>query len=108
MLGLPDDDLFRLFLGTIVSAANELRIPSFFDTSDVIDTGATMSYGPDSFDAFRRSASYIDKLAKGAKAAELPVEQPVKVEFVINAKRAAEFGLKIPREALLRADVVVR
>ncbi len=108
LMALPDDDLFRMFLPSIYAASEALRIPTFFNKSDSVGSGGTLSYGPDSFEAFRRSAEYVNKVANGTSPAELPVEQPMKMEFVINMKRAATFGLTIPRAALLRADWVVQ
>ena len=88
--------------------ATKNRLPTMWAESGVMDAGGLMSYGPNYADLFRRAAIYVDKILKGAKPADLPVEQPTKFEFVINLKTAKQIGLTIPPNVLVRADKVIR
>jgi len=79
-----------------------------YGTTDYAESGGLMTYGPSITDLFRRAATYVDKILKGAKPADLPVEQPKKFEFIINLKAAKQIGLTIPPSVLARADKVIK
>jgi putative ABC transport system substrate-binding protein len=97
----------RRHLARILEFCGSHRIPSMFEESSYVESGGLMSYGPDLRQIFRRAAVYVDKILKGAKPADLPVEQPTKFDLVINLKTAKALGLTIPQALLLRADQVV-
>jgi putative ABC transport system substrate-binding protein len=84
------------------------RLPSVYGSRDYIDAGGLMSYGSDLADNYRRVAYYVDRILKGSKPGDLPVEQPTKFEFVINLKTAKQIGMTIPSKVLARADKVIR
>jgi putative tryptophan/tyrosine transport system substrate-binding protein len=92
----------------IAGFALKSRLPSAFNTRQAVDAGGLMSYGADLADGYRRVAYYVDRILKGAKPAELPVEQPTKFELVINLKTAKQIGVTIPQSLLYRADKVIK
>ena len=94
--------------GQIASFAQKNRLPSMYAQKEYVDAGGLMSYGPSTIDLWRRAATYVDKILKGTKPADLPVEQPKKFELVINLKTAKEIGLTVPPNVLARADTVIR
>jgi putative ABC transport system substrate-binding protein len=83
------------------------RLPTMFGQREVVEAGGLMSYGPNFDDLYRRGAIYVDKILKGAKPGDLPVEQPTKFVLVINLKTAKALGLTIPPSVLLRADQII-
>src|SRR5262245_63141814 len=92
----------------IVSFALKSRLPSVYPSRPAVDAGGLMSYGADLAHSYRRVAYYVDRILKGAKPADLPVEQPTKFEFIINLKTAKQIGVTIPPNVLVRADKVIR
>jgi putative ABC transport system substrate-binding protein len=92
----------------IVDFALKSRFPSLFARREAVEAGGLMSYDPDPLLQYRRAAVYVDKILKGAKPADLPVEQPTKFEFIVNLKAAKQIGLTIPPNVLARADRVIR
>jgi putative ABC transport system substrate-binding protein len=103
---LPSPMLFGEYR-RIVSLAASSRLPAMYQAREFVDAGGLVSYGANLPDLFRRTATYVDKILKGAKPADLPVEQPTKFELVINLKTARELGLTITRDFLLVADEVI-
>jgi putative ABC transport system substrate-binding protein len=92
----------------IVDFALKNRLPSVYSGRETVEAGGLMSYGADRADIYRRVAYYVDKILKGAKPADLPVEQPTKFELVINLKTAQQISLTIPQTLLYRADKVIK
>jgi len=113
--GRADAVLFRV-PGSILSPhrtevaalAVKSRLPVVYESAEEVDAGGLMSYGVNANDLYRRAATYVDKILKGAKPADLPVEQPTKFELVINLKAAKQIGLIIPPNVLVRADKVIK
>jgi putative ABC transport system substrate-binding protein len=88
--------------------AGKYRLPAIYPQKEYVDSGGLMSYGADYVDLFRRAAVYVDKILKGAKPADLPVQQATKFEFVINLKAAKQIGLTVPLEVLARANKIIK
>jgi putative ABC transport system substrate-binding protein len=104
---LPSNMFFNE-LRRLVDLAAKNRLPAVYPWREFVDAGGLMSYGLNVADLFRRAATYVDRILKGAKPADLPVEQPTKFELVINLKTATALGLTIPQSLLLRADEVIQ
>ena len=92
----------------IVELAVKSRLPAIYPLPEFVEAGGLMSYGANFADLYRRAATYVDKILKGAKPADLPVEQPTKFELIINLKAAKQIGLTIPPNVLVRADKVIK
>jgi len=94
-------------VGPVVELAARHRLPTVFGSREFVVAGGLMAYGVSYPDSYRRAASFVDKIFKGAKPADLPIEQPTKFELVINMKTARALGLTVPPSLLLRADQVI-
>ena len=103
-----DDPLFMFHRIVLIKLASKTKLPTIYGLRQFVDEGGLMSYGANLRDLYRRSAGYVDKILKGAKAGDLPVEQPTKFEFVVNLKTAKSLGIMIPQSILLRADEVIQ
>ena len=104
---VQQDDLFVSNRSRIIDLAIQRRLPGMYVFSLYPQAGGLMSYGANAEHLYRHAADYVDKILKGAKPADLPVEQPTKFELVINLRTAKALGLTIPRSLLLRADQVI-
>ena len=107
-LMIMPDPVTRTNLNRIAGLAIKNRLPSVFHIKEFTDAGGLIAYGPDRSDLFRRSATYVDKILKGAKPGDIPIEQPRKFELVINLKTAKQIGVTIPPSVLFRADKVIK
>ena len=102
------DAFFVTHRMTILKLASKARLPTIYTARQYVDAGGLMSYGANFGDLYRRSAGYVDKILKGAKPGDLPIEQPTRFELVVNLKTAKALGIKIPQSILVRADEVIR
>jgi putative ABC transport system substrate-binding protein len=107
-LALMEGPFFFSHQRQIADLAAKYRLPAIYSYREFVASGGLMSYGADEAEPYRRAASYVDKILKGAKPADLPVEQPTKFELVINLKAAKQIGLTIPPNVLARADKVIK
>jgi putative tryptophan/tyrosine transport system substrate-binding protein len=105
---LNPNPMFSLQHERIVNAASKSRIPGMYPNRTFVEAGGLMSYAANNADLFRRAASYVNKILKGANPADLPVEQPTQFELVINLKAAKGMELKIPSQVLMWADEVIK
>jgi len=103
----PSDALTFLHRQTVVALTGKYRLPAIYTFKEHVEAGGLMAYGPRIPDRFRQAATFVDKILKGAKPADLPVEQPTRFELVVNLKTAKALGLRIPPALLLRADQVI-
>ena len=104
---LPEG-VFYNYRRDVVALVNEARLPAVYPERDYANDGGLMSYGANVADNFRRAADYVDRILRGAKPGDLPIQEPVKFDFVVNLKTASELGLSIPRTILLLADEVIK
>jgi putative tryptophan/tyrosine transport system substrate-binding protein len=105
---VPWDGTFLVHLARMVQLAASTRVSALYGQRGYVDAGGLASYGPSAPESFRRAAAYVDKILKGAKPGDLPIEQPTKFELVINLKTAKALGLTIPQSLLLQADEVIQ
>src|SRR5262249_26043444 len=102
----PDGFMF-VHRASIMSAAAQNNIPAVYAFPEVTRDGGVLSYGPDRVETFRRAAGYVDRILRGAKPGDLPIQLPTKFEMVVNLKTAKALGLTVPLSILLRADEVI-
>jgi putative ABC transport system substrate-binding protein len=104
---LPAATFANLHRRPLLEFMTKHRLPTMYDSRLHVEAGGLMAYGPDGLELYRRAATYVDKVLKGAKPADLPIEQPTKFEFVVNLRTAKTLGLTIPQSVLARADEVI-
>ena len=92
----------------VLDFAAKNRLPAMYHNSEFVEAGGLMSYGPSQTDQWRRAADFVDKILKGTKPADIPIEQPTKFEFAINLKAAKQIGVTIPPKVLAQADKVIK
>jgi len=100
-------NLFWHYRRDVVALVNEARLPAIYPEREYVDDGGLMVYGANVVDNFRRAAAYVDRILKGAKPADLPIQEPVRFDFVVNLKTAKALGLTVPPSILARADEVI-
>jgi putative ABC transport system substrate-binding protein len=105
---IMNSPIFIAYRKQVTDVAAKNRLPAIYYSTEFVEDGGLMCYGVSFTDLYRRAAVYIDKILKGAKPADLPVEQPLKFEFIINLKAAKQIGLTIPPNVLVRADRVIK
>ena len=108
LIVFPGQPLLYAKRKQIAELTSKIRVPAIYPLVEYVEAGGLMSYGTNLLTTWRRAATYVDSILKGAKPAELPIERPMRADFIINLKAAKEIGLTIPPEVLLRADKVVR
>ena len=106
MVVVPDG-LFYSYRRDVVALVNAARLPAIYPEREYADDGGLMAYGANASDNFRRAAAYVDRILKGANPGDLPIQEPVKFDFIINLQTAKELGLAIPPTLLARADEVI-
>jgi putative tryptophan/tyrosine transport system substrate-binding protein len=92
----------------ILDAARRLRLPDMYESQEIVEAGGLVSYGPDVTELYRSAAAYVDKILRGARPGDLPIEQPSKLELVLNLRTARALGIAVPQSLLLRADRVIQ
>ena len=104
---MPSGGFASAHRAPIILAAARNKVPAVYNLSEFARDGGLLSYGPDQVDLFRRAATYVDRILRGAKPSELPIQFPTKFEMVVNLKTAKALGLTVPQSILLRADEVI-